>query len=80
MVVGFALSDAVGIGTGGGVALTVTVAVFVTEPTALVATSVYVVVDVGESVCVPSSETAFPSKVTEVASVLFQAKTEDWPL
>jgi hypothetical protein len=41
MVVGFALSDAVGIGTGGGgTAFTVTVAVWVTEPVELLATSV----------------------------------------
>ena len=80
MVVGFAASDAVGIGTVGGAALTVTVAVFVVDPAALVATSVYDVVAAGESVCVPSSETAFPFKVTDVASVVFQTSVEDWPL
>ena len=80
MLEGDAASEAVGIGTVGGAALTVTVAVFVVDPAALVATSVYDVVAAGESVCVPSSETAFPFKVTEVASVVFQTSVEDWPL
>jgi hypothetical protein len=80
MVVGFAASDAVGIGTVGGVALTVTLAVFVVDPAALVATSVYVVDAAGENDCVPSTATAFPFKVTEVAFVVFHTSVHDWPL
>ena len=51
MVDGDAVSDTVGSG------ITVTVAVAVTDPTALVAVTVYVVVEAGETLWVPAVAT-----------------------
>jgi hypothetical protein len=66
---------------GGGTTVTFTVAVAVTEPTALVAVNVYVVVAAGETSCVPVSET-FPSEVilTVVAFSTTHSRVEVWPV
>src|SRR6267378_2556580 len=78
MLVGFAFSMAVGIGGGG--AVTVTVAVAVVEPAELVATSEYVAVAVGETVCDPLAATAAPFKVIVVAFEVDHESVDDWPL
>jgi hypothetical protein len=76
--VGIALISAVGIGAGG--AVTVTVAIAETEPAELVATSVYVVVTVGEYVPDPFNATALPLIVADVAFVVVQFNVTDWLL
>jgi hypothetical protein len=78
MLVGFAFSMAIGI--GGGAAVTVTVAVAVVEPAELVATSEYVAVAVGETLCDPSAATDAPFNVTLVASEVVHESIDDWPL
>jgi hypothetical protein len=75
MLVGFAFSVAVGIGV-----VTVTVAVAVVEPAELVATSEYVAVAVGETVCDPLVATAAPFSVTVVAFEVVHESVDDWPL
>jgi len=78
MLVGFAFSMAVGIGGGG--AVTVTVAVADVEPVELVATSEYVAVAVGETICDPLPATAAPFSVIVVAFVVDHESVDDWPL
>src|SRR2546425_6670875 len=56
------------VGIGAGAAVTVTVAVAVVEPAELVATSEYVVVAVGETLCDPLAATGAPFNLTLVAS------------
>jgi len=68
-----------GIGGGGG-AVTVTVAVDVTDPVALVATSEYVVVLVGETIRDPFAATAAPFSVTLAAFEVVHESVDDWPL
>jgi hypothetical protein len=68
------------IGIGGGAAVTVTVAVAVVEPAELVATSEYVAVAVGETLCDPSAATDAPFNVTLVASEVVHESIDDWPL
>src|SRR5918996_882938 len=80
MDAGVAVSAAVGIGTGGGGMVTVTVAVAVVEPAELLATSVYVVVAVGEYPCDPLSATGLPFIVTEVAFVVTHVRVDCSPL
>jgi len=63
-----------------GIATTVTVAVDVTDPVALVATSEYVVVAVGETLCDPLAATDAPFNVTLVASEVVHESIDDWPL
>jgi len=75
MLAGFALIDAVGIGT-----VTVTVAVAVVEPAELVATSEYVAVAPGDTLCDPLAATDAPFKVTLVASVVVHESVDDWPV
>ena len=75
MLAGFAFSIAVGIG-----AVAVTVAVAVVEPDELVATSEYVAVAVGETLCDPLAATDAPSKVTVAASVVVHESIDDWPV
>jgi hypothetical protein len=76
MLVGFAEIVAVGAG-----AFTVTVAVAVADtPDALVATSVYVVVALGEYDCDPLSATGAPFMVTDVAFVVLHVSVDDCPL
>ena len=77
MLVGLADSVAVGIGAGG--AVTVTFALAVVEPAELVATSEYIVVVVGETVCVVPV-TAAPFSVTDVAFEVVHVSVDDWPL
>jgi hypothetical protein len=78
MLTGFALSIAVGIGGGG--AVTVTVAVAVLEPAELVATSEYVAVDVGETLCDPLAATVAPFSVTVTAFEVVHDSIDDCPL
>jgi hypothetical protein len=61
-------------------ATTVTVVVEVTEPVALVATSEYVVVLVGETTRDPLAATAAPSSVTVAAFDVAHESVDDWPL
>jgi len=61
-------------------AITVTVAVDVTEPVELVATSEYVVVAVGETICDPLAATAAPFSVIVVAFEVDHESVDDWPL
>jgi hypothetical protein len=77
MLAGFAFSMAVGIGVG---AVTVTVAVALLEPAELVAMSVYVVVEDGETLCDPLLATAVPFNVTVVAFTVFHESIDDCPL
>ena len=82
MLVAVAVSSAVGIGgAGGGVgAFTVTTAVAVADPAELLATSVYVVVTVGEYDFEPLRvASATPFIVTDVASVVFHVSIVDPP-
>ena len=79
MLAGFAVSVAVGFGVGAG-AVTVTVAVAVVEPAELVATSEYVVVAVGETLCDPLAAADAPFNVTLVASEVVHESIDDWPL
>jgi uncharacterized protein (UPF0212 family) len=73
--VGFADSVAVGAGVG---AETVTVTALVTDtPEALVATNVYVVVEVGEYGCDPLAATGAPFIVTDVALVVLHVSVDD---
>jgi len=74
MLAGFALSIAVGIGGG---AVTVTVAVAFREPAEFVATSVYVAVDVGDTLCEPLAATVAPFNVTVVAFVVVHDSIDD---
>ena len=60
--------------------MTVTVAVAVAEPAELVATSVYVVLTVGEYVCDPFNATELPLMVADVAFVVVQFNVTDPPL
>jgi hypothetical protein len=81
MLAGFAVSVAVGFGVGVGAgAVTVTVAVAVVEPAELVATSEYVAVAVGETLCDPLAATDAPFNVTLVASEVVHESIDDWPL
>ena len=57
-----------------------TVAVAVVEPAELVATSEYVAVAVGETVCDPLAATAAPFSVIVVAFEVDHESVEDWPL
>ena len=75
MLAGFAFSIAVGIG-----AVTVTVAVAVVEPDELVATSEYIAVADGETLCDPLAATAVPFSVTLAASVVVHDNVDDWPV
>jgi hypothetical protein len=79
MLAGFAVSVAVGFGVGAG-AVTVTVAVAVVEPAELVATSEYVAVAVGETLCDPLVATDAPFRVTLVASEVVHESIDDWPV
>ena len=74
---GLAHSEAVGIGSGG--AVTVTFAVAVTEPVALVATSEYIVVVVGDTVC-ELPLTAAPLSLTVVAFDVVHESVAELPL
>jgi hypothetical protein len=74
-LVGIAVSSAVGIGT-----LTVTVACAVTDPVELVATSLYVVVTVGDTGWDPLTATGDPFNVTEVALDVVHESVDAWPL
>ena len=60
-------------------ATTVTVAVDVTEPVALVATSEYVVVLPGETICDPFAATPLPFSVTDAAFDVVHESVDDWP-
>ena len=81
MLVGDAVNEAVGIGGGGGGGLvTVTVVLAVAEPVALVATSLYVVVAVGEYACDPLRATGLPFIVTESAFVVTHVNVVCCPL
>jgi hypothetical protein len=61
-------------------AATLTVAVDVTEPVEMVATSEYVVVLVGETTRDPLAETVPPFSVTDAAFDVDQESVDDWPL
>jgi len=75
MLVGIAVSSAVGAGSG---MLTVTVAVAVAEtPAEFRATRVYVVVVVGEYDCEPLTATGAPFIVTDVALVVLHVSVDD---
>jgi hypothetical protein len=64
-----------------GAALTVTVAVLVTEPSALVAVKVYVVVAVGETVVEVPVTAPTPLLIDKlVAPVTVQDRVLDWPV
>ena len=78
MLVGDAVIWAVGIGAGG--AVTVTVAADVAEPVELLATSVYVVVALGDTVCEPVAATGDPFNVIAVAFDVVHESVEDWPV
>ena len=80
MLVGLAFRVAVGTGVGGGVAVTVTVAGSVVEPVALVATSEYVAVAVGETVRVPLRPTETPSRVTVTAFEVVHVSVDVCPV
>ena len=71
------LADSIAVGIGGGGAVTVTVAVAVVDPDELVATSEYVVVAPGETLCEPLAETAAPFSVTLAALVVVQESIDD---
>src|SRR5438067_13915734 len=73
--VAIAITSAVATG-----AFTDTVVVSVTEPAELLATSVYVVVTVGEYDCDPLAATELPFIVTDVAFVVAHVHVTDWPL
>jgi hypothetical protein len=77
IVAGVTVNMAVGIGTG---AVTVTVALTVLTPVALVARSVYIVVAAGETTCDPLAATVAPFNVTDAASVDVHDNVVDWPV
>ena len=62
------------------IAITVTDTVEVTDPVLLLATSVYVVVVVGETTRDPLAATAAPSSVIVVAFAVDHESVDDWPL
>ena len=62
-----------------GAATTVTVAIELADPVALVATSVYVAVLAGETICDPFAATALPFSVTDAAFDVDHESIEDCP-
>jgi hypothetical protein len=69
----------VGVGAGEEAAVTVTVTVFVTEPPAFVAVSVYVVVFEGSTLDEVPVTAPTPLKLSEVAPVALQPTFDAWP-
>jgi len=77
MPAGFAVREAVGFGVGGGAGVTVTVALVVVEPAEFVATSEYVVVVFGDTLCELFAATVAPFNVTVVASLVVHDSIDD---